>query len=272
MGDCKYIYTHIYANKSYIKSYSCMWMEKDSLEYTVLHAITLYTHIYIPMQHVFFFFNTALFTIYSKWLTSRWLGCLPTDAYPKTEMIYTWTKGPQHSVEVPPESSSLVQYDLIGQTVSSETIKSITGEAHLSFHRFELSAEFTWMLQAKCLLELMWWTLSCPEDCKICSLLLKAKMPSCLCFLWQSWYIYQLCFPQEWQDKHCTIAARVVDIGRIWSFDSRLLKSNTVNIMHWGISEDLSVQMKHLKKILAAGNCNWSHVSIWVRMDGVAKI
>uniref|UniRef100_A0A672N465 Gamma-aminobutyric acid (GABA) A receptor, subunit alpha 4 n=2 Tax=Sinocyclocheilus grahami TaxID=75366 RepID=A0A672N465_SINGR len=47
-------------------------------------------------------------------------------AYPKTEMIYTWTKGPQHSVEVPPESSSLVQYDLIGQTVSSETVKSIT--------------------------------------------------------------------------------------------------------------------------------------------------
>lgn len=39
-------------------------------------------------------------------------------------MIYTWTK---HSVEVPPESSSLVQYDLIGQTVSSETVKSITG-------------------------------------------------------------------------------------------------------------------------------------------------
>ncbi|XP_072519167.1 gamma-aminobutyric acid receptor subunit alpha-4 [Salminus brasiliensis] len=49
-------------------------------------------------------------------------------AYPKTEMIYTWTKGPKHSVEVPPESSSLVQYDLIGQTVSSETVKSITGE------------------------------------------------------------------------------------------------------------------------------------------------
>ncbi|XP_004681371.1 PREDICTED: gamma-aminobutyric acid receptor subunit alpha-4 [Condylura cristata] len=49
-------------------------------------------------------------------------------AYPKTEMIYTWTKGPEKSVEVPKESSSLVQYDLIGQTVSSETIKSITGE------------------------------------------------------------------------------------------------------------------------------------------------
>ncbi|XP_066088615.1 gamma-aminobutyric acid receptor subunit alpha-4 [Saccopteryx bilineata] len=49
-------------------------------------------------------------------------------AYPKSEMIYTWTKGPEKSVEVPKESSSLVQYDLIGQTVSSETIKSITGE------------------------------------------------------------------------------------------------------------------------------------------------
>ncbi|XP_067853981.1 gamma-aminobutyric acid receptor subunit alpha-4-like [Heptranchias perlo] len=49
-------------------------------------------------------------------------------AYPKSEMIYTWTKGPEESVEVPKESSSLVQYDLVGQTVSSGTIKSITGE------------------------------------------------------------------------------------------------------------------------------------------------
>ncbi|KAJ8795339.1 hypothetical protein J1605_018354 [Eschrichtius robustus] len=54
--------------------------------------------------------------------------CSHPDAYPKSEMIYTWTKGPEKSVEVPKESSSLVQYDLIGQTVSSETIKSITGE------------------------------------------------------------------------------------------------------------------------------------------------
>ncbi|XP_048364752.1 gamma-aminobutyric acid receptor subunit alpha-4-like isoform X1 [Sphaerodactylus townsendi] len=49
-------------------------------------------------------------------------------AYPKTEMIYTWTKGPKNSVEVPEESSSLVQYDLLGHTVSNETVKSITGE------------------------------------------------------------------------------------------------------------------------------------------------
>nr|XP_021483906.1 gamma-aminobutyric acid receptor subunit alpha-6 isoform X2 [Meriones unguiculatus] len=49
-------------------------------------------------------------------------------AYPKSEIIYTWKKGPLYSVEVPEESSSLLQYDLIGQTVSSETIKSNTGE------------------------------------------------------------------------------------------------------------------------------------------------
>lgn len=51
-----------------------------------------------------------------------------SDAYPKSEIIYTWKKGPLHSVEVPEESSSLLQYDLIGQTVSSETIKSNTGK------------------------------------------------------------------------------------------------------------------------------------------------
>ncbi|XP_031809492.1 gamma-aminobutyric acid receptor subunit alpha-6 isoform X2 [Sarcophilus harrisii] len=48
-------------------------------------------------------------------------------AYPKSEIIYTWKKGPLYSVEVPQESSSLLQYDLIGQTVSSEIIKSNTG-------------------------------------------------------------------------------------------------------------------------------------------------
>ncbi|KAF3828286.1 hypothetical protein GH733_004983 [Mirounga leonina] len=56
------------------------------------------------------------------------LICLKnSDAYPKSEIIYTWKKGPLYSVEVPEESSSLLQYDLIGQTVSSETIKSNTG-------------------------------------------------------------------------------------------------------------------------------------------------
>ena len=52
-----------------------------------------------------------------------------TDAYPISEIVYTWKKGPLFSVEVPQESSSLLQYDLIGQTVSSERLKSNTGES-----------------------------------------------------------------------------------------------------------------------------------------------
>lgn len=49
------------------------------------------------------------------------------DAYPMSEIVYTWKKGPLFSVEVPQESSSLLQYDLMGQTVSSERLKSNTG-------------------------------------------------------------------------------------------------------------------------------------------------
>ncbi|XP_067103243.1 gamma-aminobutyric acid receptor subunit alpha-4 [Osmerus mordax] len=67
-------------------------------------------------------------------------------AYPKTEMIYTWTKGPEHSVEVPPESSSLVQYDLIGQTVSSETVKSITGEYVVMTVHFHLKRKMGYFM------------------------------------------------------------------------------------------------------------------------------
>lgn len=122
-------------------------MEKDMWERTELRTITHCIH----TAFCCCFPSAVRFTFYTKWLTSRCLGCLPTDAYPKTEMIYTWTKGPRHSVEVPPESSSLVQYDLIGQTVSSETIKSITGEAPSPSRCFELPAEFTWILHEKCL-------------------------------------------------------------------------------------------------------------------------
>lgn len=56
------------------------------------------------------------------------------DAYPMSEIVYTWKKGPLFSVEVPQESSSLLQYDLIGQTVSSERLKSNTG---MSFETYD---------------------------------------------------------------------------------------------------------------------------------------
>ncbi|XP_031754593.1 gamma-aminobutyric acid receptor subunit alpha-6 [Xenopus tropicalis] len=59
-------------------------------------------------------------------------------AYPKSEIVYTWKKGPLYSVEVPEESSSLLQYDLVGQKVSSETLLSNTGEYSLQVVMFFL--------------------------------------------------------------------------------------------------------------------------------------
>ncbi|TSK42175.1 Gamma-aminobutyric acid receptor subunit alpha-2 [Bagarius yarrelli] len=57
--------------------------------------------------------------------TMRLLLCL--DAYTLTEVTYVWTRNAKLSVEVAPDGSRLNQYDLRGQTVDKETIKSSTG-------------------------------------------------------------------------------------------------------------------------------------------------
>uniref|UniRef100_A0A3Q2CF91 Gamma-aminobutyric acid type A receptor subunit alpha6b n=1 Tax=Cyprinodon variegatus TaxID=28743 RepID=A0A3Q2CF91_CYPVA len=67
-------------------------------------------------------------------------------AYPMSEIVYTWKKGPQSSVEVPQESSSLLQYDLIGQTVSSERLKSNTGEYVIMTVHFHLQRKMGFFL------------------------------------------------------------------------------------------------------------------------------
>ncbi|XP_066445896.1 gamma-aminobutyric acid receptor subunit alpha-6 [Eleutherodactylus coqui] len=67
-------------------------------------------------------------------------------AYPKSEIIYTWKKGPLYSVEVPEESSSLLQYDLVGQTVSSETMKSNTGEYIVMTVHFHLQRKMGYFM------------------------------------------------------------------------------------------------------------------------------
>ncbi|MGH0118942.1 UNVERIFIED_CONTAM: hypothetical protein FKN15_002730 [Acipenser sinensis] len=67
-------------------------------------------------------------------------------AYPRSEIIYTWKKGPMHSVEVPQESSSLLQYDLIGQTVTSEILKSNTGEYAIQTAYFHLERKLGYYL------------------------------------------------------------------------------------------------------------------------------
>lgn len=55
-----------------------------------------------------------------------------SDAYTKTEVTYIWTRNASQSVDVAADGSRLNQYDLVGQTVGKETIKSSTGE-HYTF-------------------------------------------------------------------------------------------------------------------------------------------
>ncbi|KPP75324.1 gamma-aminobutyric acid receptor subunit alpha-6-like, partial [Scleropages formosus] len=66
--------------------------------------------------------------------------------YSITEVVYTWKKGPLLSVEVPKESSSLLQYDLVGQTVSSETVKINTGEYSVQTVYFMLERKLGYYL------------------------------------------------------------------------------------------------------------------------------
>lgn len=51
-----------------------------------------------------------------------------SDAYTISEVTYAWTRNASDSVVVEGESSRLNQYDLLGQTVGQETIKSSTGK------------------------------------------------------------------------------------------------------------------------------------------------
>ncbi|KAI4892073.1 hypothetical protein NFI96_022379, partial [Prochilodus magdalenae] len=63
---------------------------------------------------------------------------LRVDAYTLTEVTYVWTRNATFSVEVAPDGSRLNQYDLRGQTVANETIKSSTGEYTVMTVHFHL--------------------------------------------------------------------------------------------------------------------------------------
>uniref|UniRef100_A0A674NY58 Gamma-aminobutyric acid receptor subunit alpha-2 n=1 Tax=Takifugu rubripes TaxID=31033 RepID=A0A674NY58_TAKRU len=59
-------------------------------------------------------------------------------AYTISEVTYSWTRNASDSVVVEGESSRLNQYDLLGQTVGQETIKSSTGEYTVMTAHFHL--------------------------------------------------------------------------------------------------------------------------------------
>uniref|UniRef100_A0A8C5BN65 Gamma-aminobutyric acid receptor subunit alpha-2 n=1 Tax=Gadus morhua TaxID=8049 RepID=A0A8C5BN65_GADMO len=59
-------------------------------------------------------------------------------AYTRAEVTYLWTWNASESVEVAPDGSRLNQYDLVGQTVGQETIRSSTGEYIVMTAHFHL--------------------------------------------------------------------------------------------------------------------------------------
>uniref|UniRef100_A0A673AWR4 Gamma-aminobutyric acid type A receptor alpha2 subunit a n=1 Tax=Sphaeramia orbicularis TaxID=375764 RepID=A0A673AWR4_9TELE len=59
-------------------------------------------------------------------------------AYTKTEVTYIWSRNASQSVDVAADGSRLNQYDLVGQTVGQETIKSSTGEYTVMTAHFHL--------------------------------------------------------------------------------------------------------------------------------------
>lgn len=66
-------------------------------------------------------------------------------------MTYIWTRNASQSVDVAADGSRLNQYDLVGQTVGKETIKSSTGERRFTFRLLhEASAAAVWEGAAAC--------------------------------------------------------------------------------------------------------------------------
>uniref|UniRef100_A0A3P9C174 Gamma-aminobutyric acid type A receptor subunit alpha6a n=1 Tax=Maylandia zebra TaxID=106582 RepID=A0A3P9C174_9CICH len=67
-------------------------------------------------------------------------------AYTSSEIIFTWRKGPIASVDCPKESMSLLQYDLVGQTLSREIFKSNTGHYSVQVVYFHLQRKLGYYL------------------------------------------------------------------------------------------------------------------------------
>ncbi|XP_060903815.1 gamma-aminobutyric acid receptor subunit alpha-6a isoform X2 [Labrus mixtus] len=67
-------------------------------------------------------------------------------AYTSNEIMFTWRKGPIASVDCPAESISLLQYDLVRNTLSSEIFKSNTGHYSVQVVYFHLQRKLGYYL------------------------------------------------------------------------------------------------------------------------------
>uniref|UniRef100_A0A8C7DKT2 Gamma-aminobutyric acid type A receptor subunit alpha6a n=1 Tax=Oncorhynchus kisutch TaxID=8019 RepID=A0A8C7DKT2_ONCKI len=66
--------------------------------------------------------------------------------YTNSEITFTWRKGLEASVDCPQESISLLQYDLVGQKLSTETFKSNTGDYSVMVVHFLLQRKLGYYL------------------------------------------------------------------------------------------------------------------------------
>ncbi|CAB1337657.1 unnamed protein product, partial [Coregonus sp. 'balchen'] len=69
-----------------------------------------------------------------------------TILYTMSEITFTWRKGLEASVDCPQESISLLQYDLVGQKLSTETFKSNTGDYSVMVVHFLLQRKLGYYL------------------------------------------------------------------------------------------------------------------------------
>ncbi|XP_020503567.2 gamma-aminobutyric acid receptor subunit alpha-6a isoform X1 [Labrus bergylta] len=67
-------------------------------------------------------------------------------AYTSSEIMFTWRKGPIASVDCPAESISLLQYDLVRNTLSSEIFRSNTGHYSVQVVYFHLQRKLGYYL------------------------------------------------------------------------------------------------------------------------------
>ncbi|KAM3867099.1 gamma-aminobutyric acid receptor subunit alpha-6a [Diretmus argenteus] len=67
-------------------------------------------------------------------------------AYTNSEIVFTWRKGPIASVDCPKESMSLLEFDLVGQTLSREVFKSNTGHYSVQVVHFHLQRKLGYYL------------------------------------------------------------------------------------------------------------------------------
>ncbi|XP_011938240.1 PREDICTED: LOW QUALITY PROTEIN: gamma-aminobutyric acid receptor subunit alpha-2 [Cercocebus atys] len=67
-------------------------------------------------------------------------------AYTTSEVTYIWTYNASDSVQVAPDGSRLNQYDLLGQSIGKETIKSSTGEYTRMTAHFHLKRKIAYFV------------------------------------------------------------------------------------------------------------------------------